>query len=293
MPNPVGLANGGLGDLAERFYTDPVESNLQRGPAALGAYGEDPEVRRAATAEVLTAIVDQIGQPTWYGGSSAGPVIRWRDEHRTVMLARGVEGLQLSVRRTAELEGMHQAGFECVQADPASYFRQLPYLWRLSPQGKADALPALPAVPTAPDWWWLEESLKALLRSWWEQLPAQIGQDVAGFNIVPRGEREGTFSTLSILCSQTDGVMLLVDDRAVRGGTPSEVMAGRGWRDRIMGWWQRDFCGLGAEGPAAAARMAVAEARLRGVLSPADLGIAEVRCEGGGHLALPGLALHL
>lgn len=189
---------------------------------------------------------------------------------------------------------MDRAVFECVQLDPASYFRQLPYLWRLSPHGRADAaLPALPAVPTAPDWHWLEESLKALLRAWWEQLPAQIGPDVAGFNIVPRGDHAGTFSTLSVLCSQTDGVMLLVDDRAVRGGTPSEVMAGRGWRDRIMGWWQRDFCGVGAEGPAAAAWMAVAEARLRGVLSPADLGIAEVRCEGGGHLALPGLALHL
>ncbi|MER6304929.1 hypothetical protein [Streptomyces sp. NPDC001657] len=144
-----------------------MESNLQRGPVTLSDYGEDPEVRRAATAEVLTAIVDQIGQPTWYGGSSAGPVIRWRDKHRTVMLARGVEGLQLSVRRTAELEGMDQARFECVQADPPHHIGH-----GLSPQGKADALPALPAVPTAPDWWWLEESLKALLRSWWEQLPA-------------------------------------------------------------------------------------------------------------------------
>ncbi|MGY5079320.1 hypothetical protein ACWIGX_19870 [Streptomyces nigrescens] len=148
-------------------------------------------------------------------------------------------------------------------------------------------------MPTAPDWHWLEESLKALLCAWWEQLPAQIGPDVAGFNIVPRGDHAGTFSTLSVLCSQTDGVMLLVDDRAVRGGTPSEVMAGRGWHDRIMGWWQRDFYDLRAEGPAVAARIAVGEARLRGVLSPADLGTAEVRCEGGGRLTLPGLALQL
>ncbi|MFI7094840.1 hypothetical protein [Streptomyces lydicus] len=208
-----------------------------------------------------------------------------------MMLARGAEGLQLSVRRTAELEGMDRAAFECVQADPVSYFRQLPYLWRLSPHGKAAALPALPAAPTAPDWHWVEETLKALLRAWWEQLPAQIGADVAGFNIVPRGEHAGTFSTLSVLCSQSDGVMLLVDDRAVRGGTPSEVMAGRGWHDRIMGWWQRDFYDLGPRGSAAAARMAVEEMRLRGVDSPAELGVAEVRCEGGGHLMLPGLAL--
>lgn len=88
-------------------------------------------------------------------------------------------------------------------------------------------------------------------------------------------------------------MLLLVDDRAEPDGTPSAVMAGRGWHDRIMGWWQRDFYDLGAEGPAAAARMAVEEIRLRGVDSPAQLGMAEVRCEGGGLLTLPGLALRL
>ncbi|MGW2404097.1 hypothetical protein ACWCXK_06165 [Streptomyces sp. NPDC001739] len=294
MAKSAGAVDEGIANLAERLYVSPSESDLQRHPVPLHKYGGAPvgALRRDFTAHALDAIVDRIGQPTSYGGSTAGPVVRWRDVHRTLLLDSGAEGLQLSVRRTAALEAMERASFEGTEdADPAFYYSRLPYLWQLYLEGTSDELPPLPAVPRAPDWSWLKESLKALLDAWWEQLPPQIGQDTAGFNIVPRGEHQGTFSTLSVLCSQADGVLLLVDDREVPGGTPREAMAGRGWHDRTMGWWQRDFYDLGPEGPAAAARMAVEEMRLRGVRSPEDLATAEVRCEGGGQLALPGFAL--
>lgn len=284
-----------IADTAQEFhFVHPSESNFQRDPVILRPLDEDTsaEQREAATAEVLDVIVQRIGPPTLYGGGVAGPVIRWRDEHRTVLLDHGVGGLQLSVRRTAELEAKERGVFENEKRDdPKTYFSRLPYVWQLQSGIDVTTPIVVPAVPPAPDWRWLEESLKALLRAWWEQLSAQIGHDTAGFNIVPRGGSRSTFIALSVLCSRDDGVLLLVDDRAEPDGTPSEVMAGRGWHDRIMGWWQRDFYDLGSEGPAAAARMAVEEMRVRGVDSPAELGMTEVRCEGGGLLMLPGLAL--
>ncbi|MFF4285625.1 hypothetical protein ACFY0R_09895 [Streptomyces sp. NPDC001633] len=284
-----------IAEIAQEFhFVHPSESDFQRAPVILRPLDEDAsaEQREAATAEVLDVIVERIGPPTLYGGGAAGPVIRWRDEHRTVLLDRSPRGLQLSVRRTAELEAKEKAEFaNGTPEDPATYFSRLPYLWQLQSGIDVSTPLAVPAVPLAPDWQCLEESLKALLRAWWEQLPTQIGHDTAGFNIVPCRGSAGTFSTLSVLCSKDDGVLLLVDDREVPSGTSSAVMAGRGWHDRIMGWWQRDFYDLGSEGPAAAARMAVEEMRVRGVASPSDLGIADVRCEDGGLLTLSGFAL--
>ncbi len=208
-----------------------------------------------------------------------------------MLLDRDARGIQLSVRHTDELEAQEADGFVYGQCDePAPYYSGLPYLWQLH-RGPGDPPHVFPRVMTAPNWCWLEESLKALLEVWWEQLPAQIGQDVAGFNIVARSGHESALETLSVLCSEAEGVMLLVDDREVPGGTPDAVMEARGWRDRIMGWWQRDFYDLGADGASAAARMTVEELSLRGVSSPERLRMEDVRCEGGGLLVLPGLAI--
>ncbi|MFI0155782.1 hypothetical protein [Streptomyces lydicus] len=284
-----------VADLAERLYLRPSEHDFQKPPVTLCKQtwsGSTPD-RKAVSREVLDAAIGRIGPPTLYGGGGAGPVVRWRDPERTVLLNCGARGLQLSVQRTEELESEEKAGFKCgVGVDPASYYGGLPYLWQLY-RGTGSPPLMFPTVATAPDWRWLGESLKAMLGAWWEQLSAQIGQDGAGFNIVPRSDRHGALSNLSVLCSESEGVTLLVDDRGAPGGTPDDVMEGRGWRDRIMGWWQRDFYDLGAEGAAAAARMAVAELRLRETRSPADLAVEDVRCEGGGLLVLPGLAIGL
>ncbi|MGV4927625.1 hypothetical protein K2224_28825 (plasmid) [Streptomyces sp. BHT-5-2] len=177
-----------------------------------------------------------------------------------MLLDCGDQGLQLSVRHTAELEAQEEAGFELGErTDPAPYYGELPYLWQLY-RGPGVPPLAFPRVASAPDWRWLEESLRALLGAWWEQLPAQIGEeDAAGFNVVSRGAGESAMATLSVLCSEAEGLMLLVDDGKVPGGTPDAVMEGRGWQDRVTGWWLRDFHDLGAEGADAAARMAVEE----------------------------------
>ncbi|AJC54986.1 hypothetical protein [Streptomyces sp. 769] len=245
----------------------------------------------AIVRDVLGTVIGRIGPPTLYGGAAGVSVIRWRDDQRTVLLDHSAEGLRLSVWRTAELEAEEEAGFERdARAEPASYFSGLPYLWQLH-RGAGTPPRSFPSVGIAPDWCWLEESLKVLLGAWRKQLPVQLGHDVAGFNVIPRGNRENDLSALSVLFSETEDVMLLVDDRSVPGGTPHDEMEHRGWQDRIMGWWRRDFYDLGAGSAAAAARMAVDEIRLRRVRSPADLGVDEVRCEGGGRLALPGLAI--
>ncbi|MFE7318558.1 hypothetical protein ACFU7T_36485 [Streptomyces sp. NPDC057555] len=284
---------GDVADLAERLRLHASGRDFECPPVTVCVQRESSSIeqRRAVAREVLGAVAGRIGPPTLYGGATIGPVVRWRSEERTVLLDCGAQGLQLSVRHTGELEAQEEAGFELgEQADPASYYRGLPYLWQLY-RGSNSPPFIFPTVGVAPDWRWLEESLSALLGAWWEHLPAQIGQGVAGFNIVPRGVRESALATMSVLCSESEGVMLLVDDRKVPGGTPDEVMEGRGWQDRVMGWWLRDFYDLGAEGAAAAAQMGVDELRLRGVSATEELGVEEVRCEGGGLLVLPGLAI--
>lgn len=287
--------DGAVGELAERLHHRPSERDLHRPAITVRAFGATSSAaqRRALTREVLDAVTLRIGPPTLYGGAADGPVVRWRTTGRTLLLDRGEEGLRLSVRRTAELEAEERARFTPgSRSDPASYYRQVPYLWQLHRHSAGSPPLDLPSVPAARDWSWLEASLTALLGAWWEQLPAQIGpHDVAGFNLVAPGGRARCGDGLSVLCSEADGVQLLVDDRTVPGGTPGAVMVGRGWGQQVMGWWQRDFHDLGAAGAAAAARMAVGELRLRGVRSPGEVAVTEVRCEDGGLLALPGLAL--
>ncbi|MFF7415550.1 hypothetical protein [Streptomyces lydicus] len=244
----------------------------------------------AIAREVLAIVIERIGAPTLYGGDAVGPVVRWRDEKRTVLLKCRAQSLQLSVRATAELEAWEASEFAIDErSDPASYYSKIPYLWQLYRGGDSPPL-RFPAVATAPDWRWLEESIKALLRAWWEQLPAQIGEDGAEFSVVPWSRWGNALSTLSVRCSEAEGVMLSVYG-GVSGATSEEVMEARGWQDHMVGWWQSDFYELGADGAAPAARMGVEELRLRGVRSPADLRVVDVRCEGGGLLVLPGLAI--
>ncbi|GAU70607.1 hypothetical protein SSP35_20_01030 [Streptomyces sp. NBRC 110611] len=269
--------------------------DFQRPPITLREYDQalSAAARRTATAEVLGIAVKRIGPPTLYGASAYGPVVRWRSPRQTLLLDRGAQGLQFSVRPTTELEAAERARFaSCTHCDPASYYAGVPYLWQLYKEAVGSPPLSFPSVPPAPDWSWLQESLTALLGSWWEQVPAQLGpDDMTGFSIVPRSIDQRSLGRITVLCSEAEGVLLLVDDRAVPGGTPAAVMETRGWQVQIAGWWQRDFHDLGAEGAAAAARMAVEELRLREVPSPSAVKVVDVWCEEGGLLVLPGLAI--
>ncbi|MFE6684976.1 hypothetical protein ACFVFQ_00710 [Streptomyces sp. NPDC057743] len=290
---PASWASEGVADLAERLFARPSAHDLRHPPRTVRAYGEDRSVgaRTVALREVLAAATGRIGPPTLYGGAAAGPVVRWRDERHTVLLDGDAEGLRLAVRPTAELEAAEAAHFRPAgRTDATAYHRQLPYLWQLY-RGTGTPPLHFPSGPVAGDWRWLEGSLTALLRAWWEQLPGQIGADQAGFALVPRERGDRPPATLSVLCSADEGVLLLVDDRGVPGGTPEPELRARGWRGPLRGWWQRDFHDLGADGATAAAALAVAELRARGVWNPAHLRVADVRCECGGLLLLPGLAL--
>ncbi|MEU8913177.1 hypothetical protein [Streptomyces decoyicus] len=250
-----------------------------------------PAQRTDAARAVLEVVVDRIGLPTLYGGDAYGPNIRWRTDERTLLLNHGVEGLQLSVRRTAELEQAEFARFERGVGDgpeQVSYASSLPYLWQLYRSGPGSPPEVYPAGYVTPDWERLEEALESLLRAWGEQLPAQVGDDTAAFNIV-NGADNGR--AVGLLCGRTEGLTVLVDDRGVPGGTPPDEMEGRGWQVPLMGWWEANFAELGWESAATAAQMAVAELRFRGARSPRELGLDDVSCADRGVLTLPGLGI--
>ncbi|MFB7630452.1 hypothetical protein ACFC0M_05810 [Streptomyces sp. NPDC056149] len=284
-----------IGDLAVRLHDHPTEGDFQAAPVSLRDYGEGISVagRRAATRGVLDSAIKRIGPPTLYGGDAAGPVVRWRDDRRTLLLDHGGQSLRFCVRRTPELEAGERARFvPGSRTDPLGFYAGLPYMWQLYGGGGGSPPLGFPSVPTASDWSWLEGSLTQLLSGWWEQVPAQLGHgDAVGFNIDFRGEVQRSAERVSVLCEQPGGLVLLVDDRSTRGGTPSEVMRSRGWQDRMRGWWQRVFHDLGDAGAAVAARMAIDEIRLRGAPDPAALAVSDVAPEVAGLLVLPGLAL--
>lgn len=61
-------------------------------PAVLvAAYppGSGRVVRREAVRPVYAAVVAEIGEPTLYGGSAAGPSVRWHTGSHVVLLAGG------------------------------------------------------------------------------------------------------------------------------------------------------------------------------------------------------------
>ncbi|AKA06711.1 hypothetical protein SAZ_33075 [Streptomyces noursei ZPM] len=286
---------GGIGDLAVHLHDHPTNGDFQAAPVTLYEYSGGVPVtrRRSMTREVLDGAIKRIGPPTLCGGDATGPVVRWRDDQRTLLLDHGQQALRLCVRRTSELEAEERARFApCQQSDPVGFYTGLPYVWQLYGGGVGSPPLGFPAVPPAPDWSWLEGSLAQLLSGWWEQVPVQLGYgDAVGFNIDFRGEDQHSVERVSVMCEEPGGLVLLVDDRAVPGGTPEDVMRARGWRQRIMGWWQRDFEDDGADGAARAAKMVVEELLLRGARSPDALKVTDVRAERGGLLALPGLAI--
>ncbi|UQA90959.1 hypothetical protein [Streptomyces halobius] len=285
---------GVMADVAERLRREPQPQDFDRPPDPLRDYKASmtPGQRTDAIREVLSALVDRIGPPTLYGGSAYGPTIRWRTDEQILLLDHGVACLQVSVRRTAELERSESLRFARGVGDgeeQVSFFSSLPYLWQLYREGPGALPAASPESSVAPDWHRLEESVESILWAWSEQLPAQVGtEESAAFNIVNHKDDDRPLS----VGYSPEGVFLVVDDRdAPEGGGHRAQMESRGWQVAVHGWWEATFPEAGWESAAEAARMAIAEVRWRGARTPEDLGAADISCADRGLLLLPGLGI--
>ncbi|MER0476898.1 hypothetical protein ABR737_00765 [Streptomyces sp. Edi2] len=282
----------GIAEIAERLYHEPAASDFNRPPIPIRAditRKATPGPRTHATRDVLSILVDHIGPPTLYGGSAHGPNIRWRTDTQTLLLDHGVAGLQLSVHRTSDLERREAAVFQRGVGDGPGQepsFSSLPYLWQLY-RGGPDAVPtSLPAAPPAPDWQRLEEALASLMHAWLQQLPTQVDDDAAAFNIVNHADGD---RILSVICGARDDVTLLIDDQdAPHDRHHQTMMMRRGWDAPVLGWWQAFYEPTSA---ASAARHVVTELRLRGARTPHDLGADQISCADEGLLVLPGLGI--
>ncbi|MEV7955205.1 hypothetical protein [Streptomyces sp. NPDC088141] len=275
----------------------PSADDLSRPPIALVqlATASLSAQRSDAVPAALQAVTDRIGHPTVYGGSAIGPNIRWRSESRTLLLDQGQDGLQLAVRRTAELEEREGEIFaRGVGDEPGQIprYADLPYVWQVHPSGQGAPPPAV-ATHTASSWERLEESLRTLFQSWSTQMPDLFGTGddwEAAFDIVNRADDN---RRLAVLCSARDDLSFFIHDQdgpEVPG--QHEAITDRGWQRwlPVLRWWEAYFA-PGAEGAAAAARLIVTELRFRGASSPRDLSVTRIDGGAPGQLILPGLGI--
>ncbi|MFB6988604.1 hypothetical protein [Streptomyces sp. NPDC056304] len=284
-------SDDGVGDIgrhAEQLYTQPSTDDLLRLPVTL-----EPQ---ATVPGVLRTLTDRIGRPTSYGGSADGPSIRWRSESRTLLLDQGQDGLQLTVRRTADLEEREFEIFERGVGDgpgQALRYADLPYLWQLYTSHQGTPPPAVAAAHTASNWERLEESLQTLLTAWSAQIPDQLGAGggwAPGFDIVNRADDD---RVLAVLYSARDDLSAFIHDQdgpEVTG--QQEAITGRGWQAwlPVLRCWESYFT-PDADGAAAIARLVVAELRFRGADSPRDLSVTRIDASVPGRLFLPGLGI--
>ncbi|MFD3422656.1 hypothetical protein [Streptomyces decoyicus] len=239
---------------------------------------------------MLSTLTSRIGSPTLYGGSAHGLNIRWRTARQTLVLDHGVDGLQLSVHRTDDLEHREAGAFRRGVGDgpdQVTSFSELPYLWQLYRNGPGAVPTGVPVVSTTPDWRRLHDSLTSLLRALSEQLPTQVGDDAAAFDLVNHADGD---RVLSVICGRQDEVTLLIDDQDApdgrRGREHEMAMRGRGWEAPVLGWWQAWFEPGSA---ASAAHQVIRELRARGSKTPLDVSATQFSCADNGLLVLPGL----
>lgn len=253
--------------------------------------GASLEQRRAAFGDLFDAVVGGIGDPTIYGGSADGPNVRWRSETRLLMLCGEQWGAWLESHPTDETENAEYRTFEWGggwSASEPSDFDMLPYIWQLDRQGPGDNPTSWPGGRLAMGMEHLQRALELLLAAFVEQLPAQIGNEWAGFNLVDRsgGGR--------ILVAFDDrGLRVYVDDRAV-GDSDEKVglMRARGWQQREKWRWSASFPHPHRESAARAARLVVDELRARGAVNPADdLSSHDISCNDEGWFQLFGLGV--
>ncbi|MFD5766467.1 hypothetical protein ACFWIN_11680 [Streptomyces sp. NPDC127049] len=251
--------------------------------------------RREALRPVYEALVAELGEPTLYGGSAAGPSARWHTGAHVVLLAGGPQGATLSVHTASDLHGREystvESGSVGWRAEGPHGFDALPYLWLLH-RGPERGWPAFrwDGHHTAASWEHLESSLELLLDSWMEQLPVQAPGEWASFVV---GCARDWPRHLRVGYSQDPGrLSLMVDHRTTAGGPGlEETMRERGWQVCDGGWWRAEFPDEDPSAARSAARLLVADVRARGSVCPDELVAWEPTVNDRGHLWLPGIGM--
>jgi hypothetical protein len=283
-------------DAAEfaRMLHDAPGPHLGRAPVPVLVHepGTTPAGRRGALQVVYDAIVARIGEPTLYGGSAAGPSVRWRDGHRILLLAGDAQQVGLSVHDTLTLEAEERRAFEWrgPWSGGQPYDQAfLPYVWQLDRSGPGERPTAGPGSRLATDLTQFQYGLELLLGAWVEQLAVQVGTDWASFCLTSSADRG---RQLLVSYSVEDGLHASIDDRdGENNDDRARMMLSRGWQSRDRGWWQTDFTDPGRESAAALAALVVTELYARGTRVPEELRARDVSCKDRGELWLPGLGI--
>lgn len=277
-----------------RVLHDTPDQHFGRAPVPVLSYapGASLRDRREAFREVYEAIVDLIGEPTLYGGSTQGPNVRWRDDRRLVLLAGDLHRAQLSVHHTDTLEHDERRTFEWGGAwspDEPHDFDLLPYCWQLDRSGPGVRPIDRPGTRFASSLEHFESALGLLLSAWVEQLPVQVGGDWATFRVTSAADRG---RLLMVSFSLEDGLHASIDDRDGED-TPerAQLMLSRGWQSRDRGWWQTELESPDRADAAALARLVITELRARGTKEPDELRARDASCRDRGELWLPGLGI--
>lgn len=283
-------------DAAEfaRMLHDAPGPHLGRAPVPVLVHdaGATPAERRGALQVVYDAIVDRIGEPTLYGGSTGGPSVRWRDSRRVLLLAGDGQQVGLSVHETRALETEEQRSFEWGGAwsgDEPQNPALLPYVWQLDRSGPGVRPTSRPSGRLAADLAQFQYGLELLLAAWVEQLPVQVGTDWASFCLTSAADRG---RQLLVSYSLEDGLHASIDDRDGENNEDrARMMLARGWQCRDRGWWQTDFLDPGHDCAAALASLVVTELYARGTRGPEELRARDVSCKDRGEMWLPGLGI--
>lgn len=257
--------------------------------------GSGRVVRREAVRPVYAAVVAEIGEPTLYGGSAAGPSVRWHTGSHVVLLAGGPQGATMSVHTASDLHGREysvvESGSVGWRAEQPHGFDALPYLWLLH-RGPERSWPAFrwDGHHTAASWEHLGSSLELLLDSWMEQLPVQVPGDWASFVV---GCARDWPRHLRVGYSQDRGRLSLMVDHRTTADAPGleEAMRERGWQVCEGGWWRAEFADEDPAAARSAARLLVADVRGRGSVCPDELVAWEVTVNDHGRLWLPGIGM--
>jgi len=283
-------------DAAEfaRMLHDAPGPHLGRAPVPVLVHepGTTPAGRRGALQVVYDAIVARIGEPTLYGGSAAGPSVRWRDSHRILLLGGDAQQAGLSVHDTLTLEGEERRAFEWrgPWSGGQPYDQAfLPYVWQLDRSGPGERPTAGPGSRLAADLAQFQYGLELLLGAWVEQLAVQVGTDWASFCLTSSADRG---RQLLVSYSLEDGLHASIDDRDGENNEDrARMMLARGWQSRDRGWWQTDFVDPGRDCAAGLAALVVTELYARGTRAPEELRARDVSCKDRGELWLPGLGI--
>ncbi|MCW1098322.1 hypothetical protein OJ963_31250 [Streptomyces sp. RS2] len=247
--------------------------------------------RRTAFGDLFDAVVGRIGGPTLFGGSAEGPNIRWRNERRLLILSGDRHGALLEVHDTGELEEEEHRDFKwggSWSADEPSDFHSLPYLWQLDRGGSGWGPDVYPGgrLALGPDH--LQDALGLILHSFVEHLPAQVGENWAGFVITHRGR-----DTVHIAFEPDSGLRLFRYDRAEHDSAEkTSAMHKIGWQQRERRRWAAVFPQDGEDSAARAARLIVTQLRSDGVNNPGEeCALRDVTCNDMGTFDLYGTGI--